>query len=120
MQALIAGTWRRLAPEQRKNARRLGDALLEARAELQAGEDPLAWGEVRELAHRLAGSLGSLGQHEAGREAVALEDLTSGVEQPDDRLLRRVEAHASALLDHLAGGSSEGAFPDPDGAPPTR
>jgi len=120
LEALIAGMWQRLAPEQRANAQRLCVALAEVRTQLGAGEDPRAWAEVRELAHRLAGSLGSLGQHAAGREAVAMEDLTSGVEQPDDELLLRVTAHASALLDRLARGAPEEPPSDGDAPPPAR
>ena len=120
LQALIAGMWQRLAPEQRANAHRLCAALDETRTELRAGEEPSAWAEVRELAHRLAGSLGSLGQDAAGREAVAMEDLTSGVERPDEELLLRVTAHASALLERLARDAPGGPPSDADGAPPAR
>ena len=85
--------WAELAPSQRESAATLAAAALRARA----GDDE-AWLVVRDLAHRLAGTLATLGQREAGAEAIALEDLTSGVTDPDEALLDEVAVRAARLL----------------------
>jgi hypothetical protein len=97
--------WVRVAPDQREHARQ----LLEQLERVRVDGDLDAWGQVHDGAHRLAGTLGSFAQHDAGREALAIERLTSpsgsvagvSTEGPDDVLLARVTAHAVELLRHL-------------------
>ena len=90
---LAARMWAQLGAAQRASA----ELLCASVAAVEAG-DRAAWATVRELAHRLAGTLGTLGQHVAGAEAVALEDATSGVVDPDGPLVEEVAARAEALL----------------------
>jgi HPt (histidine-containing phosphotransfer) domain-containing protein len=89
--------WVHLGPEQRRLARHLADHVAQARAE----GDLASWRAAHAAAHRLAGTLGSFGQHAAGREALAIEQLTAGDGAPDSDRMVRVSAHAVALLEHL-------------------
>jgi HPt (histidine-containing phosphotransfer) domain-containing protein len=98
LDTVIAALWERLAPEQRATAER----LLVAVADVDGPHGDGAWQEVRELAHRLAGSLGSLGQREAGAIAVELEERTAGVAWPPAaEVVAEVHVRAAALCEAL-------------------
>ena len=64
------------------------------------------WLSVRSLAHRLAGSVGTLGFRSAGAAAVELENLTSGKPRPDPEEwaeLWRQAMELASLLDQAPG-----------------
>jgi len=92
--AAIAALWREVAPEQLATARELSAAAVRVQ---EVPADAVAWGQVRALAHRLAGTLGSFGQVEAGQLAADLEDLVAGTTAPDAALRDRAERLATTL-----------------------
>jgi HPt (histidine-containing phosphotransfer) domain-containing protein len=104
--AVVAGVWARMASGFRRDAARLEELVLRLDGDVRAARavDADAWREVRDLAHRLAGSLGSLGQREAGEHAVALEDLTAGRTAPDRATWDELVGHASAVRRQLGDG----------------
>jgi HPt (histidine-containing phosphotransfer) domain-containing protein len=92
--AAVAALWRQVAPEQIATARRLEGAASRVEA---VPDDEDAWQVVRDLAHRLAGTLGTFGQHEAGRIAVELEERVSGTSAPAPALRDDARRLATAL-----------------------
>ncbi|MFA9430614.1 Hpt domain-containing protein [Egicoccus sp. AB-alg2] len=81
--AAIAALWREVAPEQLAAAHELEAAATRVVAQ---PADAAAWERVRALAHRLAGTLGSFGQVEAGQLAERLEARVAGTTEPDAAL----------------------------------
>lgn len=94
----IAALWLEIRP----NQVRLAEGLLrDARTVAADLDDGEAWGQVRAASHRLAGTLGSFGQRAAGDAAVALEEVTGGVETPDQELADRTVSLADAIVTAL-------------------
>ncbi|MFA9446796.1 Hpt domain-containing protein [Egicoccus sp. AB-alg6-2] len=94
----VAALWRQLAPAQLAAATSLEEAA--ARVEADPA-DAVAWSQVRDQAHRLAGTLGSFGQDEAGRVAQALEARVGGTVEPDVELRRAARALAVELRQRI-------------------
>ncbi len=84
--------------EVRPNQLQLVEELLDATRRAQADHRDLeAWAFVRSAAHRLAGILGSFGQDAAGDAAVALDEVVTGAETPDEDLALRARTLAEAI-----------------------
>lgn len=106
--AAIAALWAEVRPNQLQLVEELLDATRRAEADHRDAE---AWAFVRSAAHRLAGTLGSFGQDVAGDAAVALEEVVSGTDRPDDDLADRARALAEAIraaLHHEEPGRTAG------------
>ncbi len=94
MTAAIAALWQQVAPEQIATARALESAAVRV---LDAPADAEAWAEVRARSHRLAGTLGTFGQVEAGDLAIRLEQRVEGTTDPDAALRAQVASLARDL-----------------------
>lgn len=95
MAAAIAALWQQVGPGQLTAARELEAAAI--RVDAAPADDAAAWEVVRDRAHRLAGTLGSFGQHEAGAIALDLEAAVEGTVTPDPALRSRARALATRL-----------------------
>jgi hypothetical protein len=101
---LIAGLWREVRGAQLDLVHRLVADV----ASLEVGRvDPDTWERIRDAVHRLAGTLGSFHQQPAGDTAVALEELTGGVDGPDAALLGGVRDLTAALHAAFPHGPEE-------------
>ncbi|HSK22229.1 MAG TPA: Hpt domain-containing protein [Egicoccus sp.] len=96
--AAVAALWQQVGPGQLTAARELETAAGQVLAD---PADTAAWDRVRDRAHRLAGTLGSFGQHEAGAIALALEDAVEGTSTPDAALRSRAFDLAGQLRARL-------------------
>lgn len=67
-------------------------------------DDQASWQSARAATHRLAGNLGSFGQHAAGDAAVALEDLIGECEEVDVERISRARTLAEVLRTILHAG----------------
>lgn len=94
----VAALWDEVGPQQRQLAEQL---LGHARAAASDQDDEEAWQQVRSIAHRLAGTLGSFGQRAAGDAAVTIEEVTGEVDQPDQDLADRVVTLSEAIVTAL-------------------
>ena len=94
----VAALWREVRPRQVASAHQLARELAAASAD---PTDREVWATCRDLAHRLAGTLGSFGQVAAGDAAVAIEDLIAGTEVADPAVLPRVRDLADRLVEEL-------------------
>ncbi|MCC5949271.1 MAG: Hpt domain-containing protein [Nitriliruptoraceae bacterium] len=113
LDALVADVWRSLEPTMRADAARLSALVADLDADAVAEQPPPhdgvpdpRWAQVRELAHRLAGSLGSLGQREAGAAAVALEELSAGLVHPPSAAWPDIVARTGDLVARLGTPSA--------------
>ncbi len=91
---LIAALWLEVRPSQLE----LVDGLVADAARVREDPDDLeAWGRIRGISHRLAGTLGSFGQQPAGDTALALDRIVTGVDRPDDGQIAQAATLIAAL-----------------------
>lgn len=99
----VAALWREVRPRQVEAAARLERELAVVAAD---PGDHGTWATCRELAHKLAGTLGTFGEERAGAAAVAIEDLIGGTEAADPATLPEVRELAARIVVELERGGA--------------